>query len=196
MARFHGGLRAGQGIGSILLLAGCLAALPMLVVDAGAVLFAALLQREGAGAESGSTAETTTRRLLDALAEKRMDDVVIAVLDRVAADPATTADFRRSLPLRRATALSSLARRESPGARRAAMLEQAAKEVDRCLSAAPTVDEAVAAYTQKGNLLVEQGRIKLAQAKRPGEDAAKLMAEAMPLFDGAIAALEPARSFS
>ena len=195
MAHFHGGLRAGHGIGSILLLGGCLlggclAALPRLVVDAGGVLFAALVQREGAGAENGSTAETTTRRLLDALIEKRMDDVVIAVLDRVAADPATSADFRRSLPLRRATALSSLARRESPGARRAAMLEQAAQEVDRCLAAVPTGDEAVAAYTQKGNLLVEQGRIKLAQAKRPGEDAAKLMAEAMPLFDGAIAALE------
>ena len=196
MARFHGGLRAGHGIGSILLLGGFvllgsfLAALPRLVVDAGALLFAVLLQSEGAGAENGSNAETTTRRLLDALSEKRMDDVVIQVLDRVAADPATSADFRRSLLMRRATALSSLARREPPGARRVAMLEQAAQEVDRCLAAAPTGDEAVAAYTQKGNLFVEQGRIKLAQAKRPGEDAAKLMAEAMPLFDGAIAALE------
>jgi len=195
MARFHGGLRAGHRIGSILLLGGVvlgcvLAVLPLLVVDAGAVLLAALLQSEEAGAENGGNTETTTRRLLDALAEKRMDDVVIAVLDRVAADPATSANFRRSLPLRRATALSSLARRESPGARRAALLEQAAQEVDRCLAAVPTGDEAVAAFTQKGNLFVEQGRIKLAQAKRPGEDAAKLMAEAMPLFDGAIAALE------
>ena len=64
MTRFHGGLRAGHGIGSILLLGGfllggLLAALPLLVVDAGGVLFAALLQSEGAGAENGSNAETT-----------------------------------------------------------------------------------------------------------------------------------------
>jgi len=190
MSRFHGGPRAGQRIGSILLLGGLVAALPVLLVDSGVVLLAALSQRGGAGAESQGTAETTTRRLLDALAEKRMHDVVLAVLDRVAADPDTSIDFRRSVPLRRATALSALARREPPGARRGAMLAQAAQEIDRCLAEAPTGDEAIAAYTQKGNLFVEQGRIRLAQAKRPGEDAPRLMAEAMPFFDGAIAALE------
>ena len=190
MVRFHGGRWAGHGIGSILLLGGILAALPVLMVDRGAVLVAALLQGQAGGAVGPGNAEIATRRLLDALTEKRLHDVVLAVLDRVASDPGVSAELRQSLPLRRADALTGLARREPPGTRRAAMLEQAAQEVDRCLAAGPTGDEAITAYTQKGNLLVERGRIKLAQAKRPGEDAPKLMAEAIPLFDAAIAALE------
>jgi hypothetical protein len=190
MVRFHGGRGARHGIGAILLLVGLLAALPVLVIGRGTVLVAALLQREGGGASGPGNAEIATRRLLDALTEKRMHDVVLAVLDRVANDPGASAELRQSLSLRRADALTGLARREPPGARRSAMLEQAAQEIDRCLAATPTGDEAIAAYTQKGNLLVERGRIKLAQAKRPGEDGPKLMAEAIPLFDAAIAALE------
>ena len=188
--RFHGDRGARHGIGAILLWGGLLAALPVLVIGRGAVLFAAILQREEGGAAGPGNAEIATRRLLDALTEKRMHDVVLAVLDRVANDPGASAELRQSLSLRRADALTGLARREPPGARRSAMLEQAAQEIDRCLAAAPTGDEAIAAYTQKGNLLVERGRIKLAQAKRPGEDGPKLMAEAIPLFDAAIAALE------
>ena len=188
--RFHGDRGARLGIGAIFLLGGLLAALPVLVIGRGAVLFAAILQREEGGAAGPGNAEIATRRLLDALTEKRMHDVVLAVLDRVANDPGASAELRQSLSLRRADALTGLARREPPGARRSAMLEQAAQEIDRCLAAGPTGDEAIAAYTQKGNLLVERGRIKLAQAKRPGEDGPKLMAEAIPLFDAAIAALE------
>ena len=188
--RFHGDRSARHGIGAIFLLGGLLAALPVLVIGRGEVLFAAILQREEGRAAGPGNAEVATRRLLDALTEKRMHDVVLAVLDRVANDPGASAELRQSLPLRRADALTGLARREPPGARRSAMLEQAAQEIDRCLAAGPTGDEAIAAYTQKGNLLVERGRIKLLQAKRPGEDGPKVMAEAIPLFDAAIAALE------
>ena len=188
--RFHGDRSARHGIGAIFLLGGFLAALPVLVIGRGEVLFAAILQREEGRAAGPGNAEVATRRLLDALTEKRMHDVVLAVLDRVANDPGASAELRQSLPLRRADALTGLARREPPGARRSAMLEQAAQEIDRCLAAGPTGDEAIAAYTQKGNLLVERGRIKLLQAKRPGEDGPKVMAEAIPLFDAAIAALE------
>jgi hypothetical protein len=196
MVRFQGGRRAGHGIEAILLLRGLLlrgllAALPVLLVAHGTTLVAARVQREGSPAAGGpGNAEIATRRLLDALTEKRMHDVVLAVLDRVANDPEASAELRTSLPLRRAGALTGLARREPAGARRAALLEQAAQEIDRCLAAGPGGDEAIAAYTQKGNLLVERGRIKLAQAKRPGEDGPKLTAEAIPLFDAAIAALE------
>lgn len=192
--RFHGGRGARHGIGAILLLSGLSAALavlvPVLVIGRGAVLFAALLQREGGESAGPGNAEIATRRLLDALTEKRMHDVVLTVLDRVANDPGASAELRQSLSLRRADALTGLARREPPGMRRSAILQQAAEEIDRCLAATPTGDEAIAAYTQKGNLLVERGRIKLAQAKRPGEDGPQLMAEAIPLFDAAIAALE------
>ena len=108
----------------------------------------------------------------------------------MAAESTFSEGFRRSLPLRRSGALSGLARRESPGARRATLLDQASQEIDRFLTTGPSGDDLITAYTQKGNLLVERGRVKLAQAKRPGEDAAKSMQEAIPLFDAAIVALE------
>ena len=166
-----------------------LAALPAIIVSGVAQSRTALLQQSAAG-----TVELTTRKLLDALAEKRMFDMVLVVLDRAEADASFSDDFRRSVPLRRANAHTGLARRESPGVRRATLLEQAAQEIDRFLATAPAADDLITAYTQKGNLFVERGRIKLAQAKRPGEDAVKLMQEAIPLFDAAIVALEaPAR---
>ncbi len=135
------------------------------------------------------TEEIATRKLLDGLVERRMHDIVLAVLDRAAADTTLTEAFRRGIPLRRATALAGVARREPAGPRRAALLEQAGAELDRVLAASPSGDDAITAYTQKGNLLVERGRLKLLQAKRPGEDAAKLSQDAVPLFDAAIAVL-------
>jgi hypothetical protein len=159
-----------------------------------ALLAGRVAARQEAAEESPGTEESTTRRLLDALGERRMHDVVLVVLDRVGDDPAFGAGFRRSIPLWRATALAGMARRETPGPRRATLLEQASEQVDRALAAVPGEDEAIAAYTQKGGLLVERARLKLSQAKRPGEDAARLAQEAVPLFDGAIAALAaPAR---
>jgi len=160
------------------------AALPALIIPDLAA-GRALLQNQGPG-----TAEVTTRKLLDALTERRMFDMVLVVLDRRGADPTTTEAFRQSVPLRRATALTGLARRESPGVRRAALLEEASREVDRFLAGGPLGEDAISAFTQKGNLLVERGRIKLVQAKRPGEDAAKITQESIQLFDGAIAAFE------
>lgn len=135
------------------------------------------------------TEERSTRRLLDRLSEKRMDDVVLWILERVGDDPALTDEFRRGVPLRRAKALAGVARRESPGPRRTALLEQASEQIDGSLATTPTGESAIAAYLQKGNLLVERGRMKLAQAKRAGEDAAALSQQAIALFDGAIAAL-------
>jgi len=161
------------------------AALPGLVLSRVAESRTAALQDAAPG-----TIEVTTRKLLDALADKQMFDTMLAVLDKAAAESTFSEGFRRSLPLRRAGALSGLARRESPGARRATLLDQASQEIDRFLTTGPSGDDLITAYTQKGNLLVERGRVKLAQAKRPGEDAAKSMQEAIPLFDAAIVALE------
>ena len=51
---------------------------------------------------------------------------------------------------------------------------------------------AIAAFTQKGNLLVERGRISLALAQRPGANAATLSTEAVAFFDRAIKTLRTA----
>jgi len=144
---------------------------------------------QDAGEAAIGTEESATRRLLDALDERRMHDMVIVVLDRVGDDPAYGEAFRRGMPLRRAAALTGLARREAPGARRANLLEQASEQIDRSLAAGAAGDDAIAAFTRKGSVLVERGRLKLSQAKRPGEDAGRLSQEAVALFDAAIRVL-------
>ena len=143
-----------------------------------------------ADADGPSTAEWSTRRLLDALDEKQWSDVSLWVLERVDGDPVVSAEFKKDVPFRRATALVGASRLESDSKKRAEILNNAEKEIDRFLKEEPTGQQAIAAFTQKGNLLIERGRAKVDQSKRPGEDAAKLRVEALPYFEGAIKTLE------
>lgn len=166
------------------------AAIPC-VVALVSIAFAPPLGRLAVAADGGpSAAEVSTRRLLDALDERKMPDVALWVLDRVEKDPDVSAELKKEVPFRRATALVGTTRLESDSKKRADILTNAEKEIDRFLQASPTGDQAIAAFTQKGNLLIERGRAKVEQAKRAGADAPKVLAEALPFFDGAIAALE------
>jgi hypothetical protein len=137
-----------------------------------------------------SAAEATTRALLDGLEERQMPDVMLWVIDRAAADPSTSDALKKELPFLRATALIGTSRTESDAAKRAAILDQAEKSIDAFVASKPTGDLAIAAYTQKGNLLIERGRGKVEMAKRPGQDVAKLSAEAVGFFDAAIKSLK------
>jgi len=140
--------------------------------------------------ERASSADIATEKLLDALDERRMPDVAIWVLDRIESDPQAAASLRAEVPFRRATVLVVLSRLEADPRKRGDLLDRAEREIDRFLATTPSGMLAISAYTQKGNLLIERGRSKLEQAKRPGEDPAKLKAEAMPSFDAAIKVLE------
>jgi hypothetical protein len=154
----------------------------------GVLFFAAFLL--GPSARGDSASEVTTRALLEGLEERQMPDVMLWVIDRTAADPATSDALKKELPFLRATALVGTSRTEPDAAKRAAILDQAEKSIDAFVASGPTGDLAVAAYTQKGNLLIERGRSKLEMAKRPGQDAAKLSAEAAAYFDAAIKSLK------
>lgn len=145
---------------------------------------------DGIRADEPSTATLTTRRLLDALAERQLNDVSLWVLDRVEADATADRDLKAEVPYRRAAALVAASRSEATAAKRSALLDRAAGEIDRFLQTGPSGDLAITAYQQLGNLLVERGRAKLEQAKRPGENAAPLAAEALGFFDQAIRVLE------
>jgi len=134
--------------------------------------------------------EVATRRLLDALDEKQMPDVALWVLDRVVRDPDTFPTLQREASFRRANALVAASRLETDAKKRAQILDDAEKEIDRFLAAAPDGEQAIAAFTQKGNLLVERGRAKVEQSKRGGEDAKARLAEAVAFFDNAIKAFE------
>jgi hypothetical protein len=136
------------------------------------------------------TEEVTTTRLLDALDERQMPDVSLWVLDRVAKDAEAYPTLQQEAPYRRATALVATSRLETDGAKRAQILDAAEKEIDRFLTGAPAGDQAIAAFTQKGNLLVERGRAKVDQSKRAGEDAKARLAEAVAFFEAAIKSLE------
>ena len=144
-----------------------------------------------AGPEDGQNGmEYGTRRLLDALEERQMPDVALWVLSRIEKDAGSSPDLKREVPFRRAEALVAMSRNESNAARRAELYEQASQELDAFLKQAPEGERAIQAYLQKGNLLVTRGRAKLEQAARPGEDAKKLKAEALPFFDAAIKTLD------
>ncbi|MFM9058823.1 MAG: hypothetical protein ACKOSQ_06860 [Planctomycetaceae bacterium] len=140
------------------------------------------------GADSAAAA--ATRVLLERLEERRMPDVVLWVLDRVAADPAASAEIKAEVPFRRALALVASSRNEADGKKRAAAFDEAQKLIDGFLTTSPEGRAAIDAYTQKGNLLIERGRLRLEQAKRPGADAAALRKEAIGYFDDAIKALD------
>lgn len=144
----------------------------------------------GAAAPPPSTPEGATRRLLDALDERQMADVTLWVLERVVADAETFPTLGREVPFRRASALVATSRLEPDPQKRARILDDAAREIDRFLGASPDGEQAIAAFTQKGNLLVERGRAKIEQSRRSGEDAAARLAEAVTFFDGAIQSLE------
>ena len=137
-----------------------------------------------------STNDITTARLLDALDERQMPDVVLWVLDRVEKDPEAAADLKQEVSFRRAAALVATSRSESNAARRAEVYDRAGLEIDAFLKASPEGERAIQAYLQKGNLLIERGRAKIEESKRPGQDAKKLRQDALPFFESAIKALE------
>ena len=158
-----------------------------LAVIAGLLCF--LCGASGVAAE-GNAQATATRQLLDRLGERQMPDVVLWVLERVAADSNAPADLKQEVPFRRAVALLGTSRLESNPKRRAEILATAEQELDAFLKASPTGTRAIEAYTQKGNLQIERGRSKVDQAKKPGADAKTLLTEAAGHFDAAIKVLE------
>jgi len=143
-----------------------------------------------AAADERSVKDIGTIKLLEALEERQMSDVALWVLKRIEGDPDASADLKREVPFRRAAALVGTNRTETNPVRRAEVYDQATKEIDAFLAATSEGERALQAYLQKGNLLIERGRSKLDQAKRPGEDAAKLRGEALPFFESAIKVLE------
>ncbi|MCE9632465.1 MAG: hypothetical protein K8S94_17405 [Planctomycetia bacterium] len=156
----------------------------------GAAALAWLLLSAFGAARGESAAEATTRTLLERLDDRQMPDVMLWVIERAATDPAISDALKGELPFLRATALVGTSRTESDTAKRAALLDEAEKSIDAFLATDPAGDLAIAAYTQKGNLLIERGRGKLDQAKRPGQDAKKLSAEGAAFFDSAIKSLK------
>lgn len=141
-----------------------------------------------------SVSDESTRRLLDALEElppiKQMPDVVLAILDRVEAQADAAAELKREVPYRRSKALVAVSRKETDAAKKEAIYDRAEKDIDTFLASKPPVDAAISASMQKANLLVDRGRGKVEQAKRPGVDAKPLLAEALGFFNEAIKAIE------
>ena len=143
------------------------------------------------GVPPETAADVATRRLLDALDQREMPDMTLAVLDRISRDKGASAELIRELPFRRSAALVAISRREADGGKRAALLDEAQAALDAFLaSGTPHDSQAIRAYTQKGTLLVERGRGKVEQAERPGADVQALRAEALRFFEDGIAALK------
>jgi hypothetical protein len=155
------------------------------------LLFASLCLPPLGHAAEETAADISTRRLLDALEEQQMPDMTLAVLERVTADAKASTELKREVPLRRAASLVGLSKTEGDSKKRATYLDDAQKALDEFLASGTFSDtQAIAAYSQKGSLLVERGRSKADQANRPGADAEKLRAEALSFFNEAIKSLK------
>jgi hypothetical protein len=154
------------------------------------VLLVAAIVGASPQAEAQYSDAAATRLFLDRLEERQMPDVMLWVLERVAADPDAPADLKGEVRFRRATALVAASRSEADSGKRAAAYDAAQKEIDAYLATKPRGLQAVDAFTQKGNLLIERGRGKLEQAKRPKADVKAVRAEAAAFFSEAIKALE------
>lgn len=163
---------------------------PGLLVTVAATVWLGGMVRPLAAAEGLSARDAATESLLDALQDREMPDVVLWVLDRVAADPKASEEVKRKLPFRKASALVGTTRTESDTKKRSAILDEAENEIDRFLATGPEGRTAIDAYSQKGNLLIQRGRNKVEQAKRPGADVKTLWQEALGFFDGAIKSLQ------
>ena len=161
------------------------------VILALAMPWLATVPRPAVAAPERSPRDATTEALLDALQERGdMADVMLWVLDRVAADSQTSEEFKRAVSFRRAAALVGTTRTESDSKKRTAILDEAEREIDNFLATEPEGRPAIDAYSQKANLLIQRGKAKLEQAKRPGQDAKTLRAESLPFFDAAVKSLQ------
>jgi hypothetical protein len=134
--------------------------------------------------------DIATRDLLEALEERQMPDISLWVLDRVATDENASPELKKEAAFRRAAALVAVSRNEADSTKRARFLDEAQQSLDAFVASGEISDrQAIAAFTQRGNLLIERGRAKADQANRPGVDADSLRAEALAFFDGAIKSL-------
>lgn len=160
----------------------------ILSVSLALLLLSAALAAEPSTETAGDVA---SRALLDALEERQMPDIALAVLARIEADPEASAELKREAAFRRAAALVESSTTEADSGRKAKLLDEAQAALDAFLqSGTPDGRQAIAAYTQKGRLLLERGRAKARQAVRPGADAKTLQAEAVAFFDEAYKSLK------
>jgi len=162
-----------------------LSLLALLAACGGSVCAAA----DEGGPPRHAAADATLRSLLDALEERQMPDAMLWAVESAARDSSLSAEAKVELPFLRATALVGLSRTEPDAQKRSRLLDEAEASIDAFLKQSPAGERAIDAFSQKGNLLVERGRGRLALAARPGADATPLKAEAVKFFDAAIAVL-------
>ncbi|MFM8634529.1 MAG: hypothetical protein ACKOEX_06930 [Planctomycetia bacterium] len=162
------------------------------VIVWGAAAVCAVMSTGGLAADVPPPAlgDKTAIKLLKALDERRMPDVALWVLDRVAADAAAGKEVKQEVAFRRASALVGVTKSESDPEKRAGLLDEAQKAMDAFLQSDPPLDRRIEALIQKGTLLVARGRMTLDKSKQPGADVEKLRAAAVPFFEQAIAVLK------
>jgi len=119
-----------------------------------------------------------------------MPDVMLWAVEAAGRDPKLSDAVRAELPVMRAAALVAASRTEADITKRGRMLDEAEASIDGFLARSPGGDALIDALSQKGSLLIERGRGRLAEAAKPGADAARRKSEAVAFFDEAIVTLE------
>ncbi len=129
--------------------------------------------------------EQAARRLLAALSERGYHDTALALLDRLTEDLDLSADFRETLPLRRAAEQIALVRFDPDLEKRQRVYEEARRELDQMLSGRPGPALLAEAALQRGVLFLEQGRLaRLTATVQPADEAASLFSRAIAALVG------------
>jgi len=159
-----------------------------------AFLVAAVVATGSSRARAASAHESTMLALAQQLQDRDLPDVMLWVIEQAAASPECSAETRRRLDFLKGSALAGQSRTAADPDARERLLDEAERAIDAFLASSPDDDTAIAAFTQKGNLLVERGRICLARVERPGADRIGLTKAAAGFFDQAITTLRPSAS--
>lgn len=132
--------------------------------------------------------EEPAAKFLEALREQGHFDLAREYLERMEKSPAVTPEFRSAIMYEQGLTLMAVSRSETDFAKRQARLDEAQKKFEEFVVAQKNHDLGPRAKTELANVLVERGRVKVAEANRSKDVSLKpaLMKEAKTFFEAAL----------
>src|SRR5262245_56166920 len=147
------------------------------------------------------SAREQSEEFLTGLRERGMHEQALEYLDQMQTSPLADQAFRDRIGFHRGSILIDQARAMPDREQREALFDQAQSELDRLVTAHPDYGSGDEAQTDFANLLVEQGKVLMAEADELPTGGAfagnrgELTGSARRLFDDAIPRFEKAAEF-
>lgn len=145
------------------------------------------------GGVTSSSGEEPAREFLAGLRERGYYDMAVEYLEQMKTSPLAPMELKETLLYELGTTLIQSSRDQRDIKLREAQLEEAGQSLQRFVGMLPDHPLVTSANSQLGNLKVERARIKVEQAKQPGANKAKLLAEAAEIYADAYAVFDRAQ---